>query len=89
MGESLTDGFKSVAHNSPMLSLPNTYSDEEISDFTKRAEKNLDGAKPEYCLELKMDGTAISVILEHWGFHLPRLTSSRVSPWITFSIRAL
>ena len=68
VGESLTDGFQSVAHKIPMLSLPNTYSDEEIIDFTKRVEKNLDGKKPDYCLELKMDGTAITVLYEKGVF---------------------
>ncbi len=68
VGESLTDGFQSATHKVPMLSLPNTYSDEEIVDFIKRVEKNLDGKKPEYCLELKMDGTAITVVYEKGVF---------------------
>ena len=68
VGESLTDGFQSVTHKTPMLSLPNTYSDEEIVSFTQRVEKNLDGQKAEYCLELKMDGTAISVVYEKGFF---------------------
>lgn len=64
VGESLTEGFKSITHLYPMLSLPNTYSDEEIHEFLKRSAKNLDVEKPEYCLELKMDGTAITVVYE-------------------------
>ncbi len=64
VGESLTDGFKSVKHLSPMLSLPNTYSDEEVQDFFKRVEKNIPNQKVHYSLELKMDGTAISLFYE-------------------------
>lgn len=68
VGESLTEGFKTIGHTVPMLSLPNTYSDEEILDFTKRVHKNLGEDKVEYCLELKMDGTAISVTYEKGVF---------------------
>ncbi|MCH9633700.1 MAG: DNA ligase [Chlamydiae bacterium] len=64
VGESLTDGFKSVSHDVPMLSLPNTYSDEEIQSFIKRVEKNAPNQKITYSLELKMDGTAISIVYE-------------------------
>jgi len=64
VGESLTDGFTSVKHLSPMLSLPNTYSDEEVQDFFKRVKKNLPNQKVKYSLELKMDGTAISLFYE-------------------------
>lgn len=68
VGESLTEGFKSITHLFPMLSLPNTYSDEEICDFLKRSAKNLDEENLEYCLELKMDGTAIAVVYENGIF---------------------
>ncbi len=68
VNELLSEGFSSVKHHSPMLSLPNTYSDDEIKDFLKRVCKNLEGKKPEICAELKMDGTAISVIYERGIF---------------------
>lgn len=68
VGESLTDGFQSIKHEIPMLSLPNTYSNEEIADFLKRVEKNLEDENIQYCLELKMDGTAISVTYEKGYF---------------------
>lgn len=64
VGESLTEGFKTVEHKIPMLSLPNTYSIEELEDFFKRVRKNTFDQKLHYSLELKMDGTAISVLYE-------------------------
>lgn len=64
VGELLTEGFVSAPHQTPMLSLPNTYSDPEITEFLKRVEKNLEGEKTDFCVELKMDGTAVSVIYE-------------------------
>lgn len=64
VGESLTEGFQSALHDLPMLSLANTYSEEEVQEFIKRLEKNLPGESLEYSLELKMDGTAIALIYE-------------------------
>ena len=64
VGETPTQGFKQVAHKHPMLSLSNTYSKEEIADFIKRVEKGLEHASVEYCVELKMDGIAISLRYE-------------------------
>ena len=61
ISESATEGFKQKEHLSPMMSLANTYSEEEISDFVKRVHKGLEKAKVEFCCELKMDGTAISL----------------------------
>lgn len=68
VNESLTTGFENVSHSIPMLSLPNTYNDQEINDFLKRVEKNLEGERAEFCLELKMDGTAVTVIYERGIF---------------------
>ena len=58
--ESLTDGFKTVSHVIPMLSLPNTYNQEEVETFIKRVVK-LTGRKDHtFSLELKMDGLAVT-----------------------------
>ena len=61
VGESVSKGFVQYKHIQPMLSLANTYSKNEIEDFIKRVCKLLDKEKVEFCLELKMDGTAISL----------------------------
>lgn len=64
IGDPLTKGFKQVAHVSPMLSLANTYSEEEIADFIQRVHKLLAKNQVTFCAELKMDGVAVSVRYE-------------------------
>ncbi len=63
IGEAAT-GFKQGSHLKPMLSLENTYSENEIEDFIKRVYKLLKKEQVEFCLELKMDGTAVSLRYE-------------------------
>jgi DNA ligase (NAD+) len=63
-GEPLKE-FKSVRHSVPMLSLDNTYSEEEIRDFVKRLEKLLPGEKLDWIVEPKVDGVAISLRYEN------------------------
>jgi len=60
VGSDLTGEFVQVKHKYPMLSLANTYSDEEIRDFDTRVVKGI-GESPEYVCELKYDGTAIGL----------------------------
>lgn len=57
-------GFETVAHEIPMLSLQNTYSREEVEDFLKRVDKELD-SQFECTVELKFDGVALSVHYEN------------------------
>lgn len=64
VGGGLTKVFESVAHEFPMLSLSNTYSDQELKDFDERVRKGLDGSPFEYFCELKFDGVSISLIYE-------------------------
>ncbi len=61
IGEMPTKGFVQVKHEYPMLSLSNTYSKEEVIDFIKRVDKNLEGREVNYCVELKIDGVAMSL----------------------------
>ncbi|HOK79573.1 MAG TPA: NAD-dependent DNA ligase LigA [bacterium] len=56
--------FETVRHEIPMLSIDNTYSDEEIKEFDRRIRKLL-GRTVEYFLELKIDGVAVSLIYEN------------------------
>lgn len=60
VGADLTKEFIQVKHKYPMLSLGNTYSEEEIADFDGRVRKLL-GENPEYVCELKFDGVAIGL----------------------------
>ncbi len=64
VGKALIKGFKQVVHNVPMLSLVNTYSKEEIEEFVKRVEKLLENNNIPLCVELKMDGVAVTVHYE-------------------------
>ncbi len=64
VGEALTKGFKHAEHLTPMLSLANTYSKDELEDFLNRIYKLLEKKDIKFCSELKMDGTAISIRYE-------------------------
>jgi len=64
VSEKPTKGFSQVEHEVPMLSLANTYSKEEVADFVKRVHKLLEREEVEFCVELKMDGVALSVRYE-------------------------
>ena len=58
------DGFKSVKHAVPMMSIDNTYDEQGIRDFDERVRKGLGGDQPAYVLEPKIDGTAVSLRYE-------------------------
>ncbi len=59
-GEPLT-GFDTVTHNVAMLSMDNTYSAGELRDFDGRVHKGLPDESPEYVVETKIDGVAITI----------------------------
>ena len=63
VGSDRTAEFVSVSHRYPMLSLSNTYSVEELSQFIERIER--ENGATEFVCELKFDGTAISLTYEH------------------------
>jgi DNA ligase (NAD+) len=60
VGGEITKEFRQVIHKYPMLSLSNTYSEEEVMDFTERVRKTI-GDDAEYVCELKFDGVAIGL----------------------------
>lgn len=60
VGGQITKEFKTVKHKYAMLSLGNTYSEEELIDFDERVKKGLHGPY-EYVCELKYDGVAIGL----------------------------
>jgi len=55
----LTQGFVSVKHPFPMLSLQNSYDLNDITEFHRRVIEGLEGDKPEYSCELKFDGVSL------------------------------
>lgn len=63
VGSDLSKAFEQVEHRYPMLSLSNTYSEEEIKDFDNRIKKVV-GTAFEYVCELKFDGSSISLFYE-------------------------
>lgn len=62
-GEPL-EGFASVRHAVPMMSLDNTYSEDEVRKFVERVQKLLPEEKLEWTVEPKVDGVAISIRYE-------------------------
>lgn len=64
VGGTITKTFNTVYHKYPMLSLGNTYSKEELSDFDQRVSRGLGSNDYEYFCELKFDGVAISLLYE-------------------------
>ncbi|MBI4727827.1 NAD-dependent DNA ligase LigA [candidate division TA06 bacterium] len=61
--------FKTVSHQTPMLSLDNTYSAEELREFDARVAKILEGQEYQYVAELKIDGLAVSLQYKNGRFH--------------------
>ncbi len=64
VGNDINKAFKQVKHIYPMLSLGNTYSKEEVSEFYNRISKTLNEPFEIVC-ELKFDGTSVSLIYEN------------------------
>lgn len=57
-------GFETVLHRVPMLSIDNSYKPEDLRAFDERVRKGLEGEKPTYVVELKIDGVAMSLRYE-------------------------
>ncbi|HPV26328.1 MAG TPA: NAD-dependent DNA ligase LigA, partial [Bacteroidales bacterium] len=64
VGSDLTEEFEQMEHRWPMMSLGNTYSEEELVEFGERVKRTL-GHEPEYVCELKYDGVSISLTYEN------------------------
>ncbi len=65
VGGDVSEGFITVKHQRPMLSLANTYNEQELRDFDERIRKSTGLDQIEYVCELKIDGLAISVFYEN------------------------
>ena len=63
VGGTITKSFTAVEHRYPMLSLGNTYSETDLTEFDARIQKTLNESY-EYICEQKFDGVAISLIYE-------------------------
>jgi DNA ligase (NAD+) len=65
VGGAITKNFNAVYHRYPMLSLDNTYNEQELRNFDERVRKGLDGEPYEYICELKFDGISLSFTYEN------------------------
>lgn len=65
VGSSLNDGFATVQHLVPMLSLENSYNADDLNDFDRKAREASSLDEIEYCVEPKFDGASISLIYEN------------------------
>ena len=64
VGSDINQEFTQVTHKYPMLSLANTYSQEEVADFYNSVKKGLNDEDFDICCELKYDGLSISLTYE-------------------------
>ena len=65
VGGAPIDGFTTVTHRMPMLSIDNTYNANELREFDRSARKLLGGDEIQYVVELKIDGVAMSITYEN------------------------
>jgi DNA ligase (NAD+) len=65
VGGGITKDFVTLTHKRPMLSLSNTYNEDELKEFDERIKKLLGDIPYEYICELKFDGVAMSLIYEN------------------------
>jgi DNA ligase (NAD+) len=84
------EGFANIRHTVPMLSMDNTYDENELKDFDKRVRKQLDKADFDYVVELKIDGVAISIRYEN-GILVNAATrgDGRVGDDVTANVRTI
>jgi DNA ligase (NAD+) len=68
VGGAPLSAFPAVAHGTPMLSLNNAFSEEEVCNFDRRIREALDVGTVQYCAEPKFDGLAISLRYEDGVF---------------------
>jgi DNA ligase (NAD+) len=69
VGASPLEKFGTVTHLTPMLSLGNAFSEEEVSEFNERIKRLLgDKAEPDFVAEPKIDGVAVNLIYEKGVF---------------------
>jgi DNA ligase (NAD+) len=61
IGERPVEGFPTIAHRWPMLSIENCYDIDGLREFDERIKKLLPGEKIEYVAELKIDGVSMSI----------------------------
>jgi len=69
VGGTITKQFATAQHRYPMLSLGNTYSEDDLREFDERVQRGLEGAPYSYVCEQKFDGVAMSLAYENGDLH--------------------
>ncbi|MDO9735426.1 NAD-dependent DNA ligase LigA, partial [Glaesserella parasuis] len=64
VGAKPLDGFAQITHETPMLSLDNAFSDDDLTGFLRRIEDRIaiNSNQIEFCCEPKLDGLAVSIL---------------------------
>ena len=91
VGSDITKKANQIEHKTPMLSLSNTYNEEELFAFDKRVQSGLDESElVDYVVELKIDGVSASIHYQN-GFLLKAATrgDGNVGEEITNNIRTI
>ena len=90
IGDQPVSDLNQVEHRLPMLSIDNTYSVEDLRKYGQRITKMLDGEEPEWVVELKIDGVAVSLAYERGqlDFALTR-GNGKVGDDITHNVRTI
>ena len=90
LGDKPLEGLVQVTHRIPMLSIENTYSEQELREFFARTEKLLSGEAIEWVVELKVDGVAASIRYDD-GLLVQAVTrgNGEVGDDITHNVRTL
>jgi DNA ligase (NAD+) len=63
-------GFRPVRHRVPMLSIDNTYNEQDLREFDARIRRLLKGDRPQYMVEQKIDGVSVTLLYENGRFTL-------------------
>lgn len=61
----LTSEFETVKHLVSMLSLENSYNEDDLNDFDRKIKELTNTTEPEYCVEPKFDGSSIALVYEN------------------------
>jgi len=64
VGSAPSEGFATVVHRVPMLSLANAFDEEDVAAFDRRVREGLEADEVEYSAELKFDGLAVTLAYE-------------------------
>lgn len=84
------EGFRTVEHSVPMMSIDNTYSEEELRAFDERVRKGLKGEEFSYVVEPKIDGIAVNLRYESGCFALAATRGDgRKGDDVTHNIRTI